>query len=123
MGYEVGFNDHFPRTPAMPRYHDPPARDCVPPKTLRMLEHMPQVDLCKTTIEHALEEMRTEFQFPVPPSGPMLPGQSPPPDRSSWTERSQASALANVVLTGAGHETSGNSAPYHRVRLKTQLAI
>jgi len=30
-------------------------------------------------------------------------------------------ALPNAVLTGAGHATSGNGAPYHRVRLKTQL--
>jgi hypothetical protein len=25
----------------------------------------------------------------------------------------------NVVLTGAGHDTTGNSVPYHCVRLKT----
>jgi hypothetical protein len=29
----------------------------------------------------------------------------------------------NVVLTGADHEMTGNSAPYHRVRLKTVLGL
>jgi hypothetical protein len=29
----------------------------------------------------------------------------------------------NVVLTGAGHDIPGNSAPHHRVRLKTGLSV
>lgn len=39
-----------------------------------------------------------------------------------FAERKLAQMITpNVVLTGAGHETSGNGAPYHRVRLKTLL--
>ena len=96
MGCEVGLNDDFPWTPAMPCHHHPPARDHVPPKTLRMLQHIPQLDLCKSTIKHALEEMRTEFQLPVPPRGPPLPGQSPPPNHSSYTKRKQAVEMTHL---------------------------
>jgi len=75
----VGFDDHLPMPPPGPRGDDPTPRDDVAPEGDGPLKHIPQFDLRKPTIHHALEEVGTQLQVPIPPERPLGPGQNSPP--------------------------------------------
>lgn len=49
------------------------------PPALRLLKHLPQINIAKPAILHALDEMGAELKFPCPPFRPLWAVQNLPP--------------------------------------------
>lgn len=54
------------------RSDDPPAGLDVGSDPYGPLEHTANIQFCEVAISHSLQEMRTDFELPLPPLGPSL---------------------------------------------------
>jgi len=77
----VGLDDDFPTAAFVSGFDDPPSFHHVPVIAKRSVQHPAKVHLRKAPVDHPLEQMRAELQFPVPPIGPRMLRQIEP---RSW---------------------------------------
>jgi len=76
---KIRLDDHLPRLSLVAGLDHPPPLDNVTSITGCTLKHIPKIHLCEPTINHPLEEMRTQLKFPFPPRGSFLLWQMIPP--------------------------------------------
>lgn len=72
----VRFHDDLPGTSPMPRLDDPSAADHVLTMRSCSLKHHSKINLTEAPIGHTLQQVRTQFQLPIPPFWPPLLAQN-----------------------------------------------
>ena len=78
FGARLGFDDDFPGMSPVPSGDDPSTLNDIALVGCRPCEHGPQIDLVELAILHALEQVGTELELPIPPFWPVLVSQSSP---------------------------------------------
>jgi hypothetical protein len=70
----VRLNDDLPRLLPVNRFHNPAAIKSPCPQLDRGFEHQPQICFRKPSIQHAIQDVATQFQFEAPPIRRILHG-------------------------------------------------
>jgi len=70
----VRLNDDLPRLLLVNRFNNPAAIKSPCPQLDRGFEHQPQICFRKPSIQHAIQDVATQFQFEAPPIRRILHG-------------------------------------------------
>jgi hypothetical protein len=69
--FVIRLDNDFPRAPAMTGFYRPAALHNVEIVRRCILQHPAKINSRESAVDHPLQQMRAEFEIPIPPRAPV----------------------------------------------------